>query len=135
MKGCARLFKFLVAAGQEGAYAAYLDGPVAAIDAMAHKDDVFVELITIQPDSAGAWNHGRLFLFRDHAQRAAFAARMAQASLAFDGSEAIVSTQRVRRIAMGRAAALDAHWIPRDYLVQQAHAALVRDMARDPVTV
>lgn len=89
MKGCARLFKFLVRDGQDAAYAAYLETAVAAIDAMAHRQDVFVALITIRPEAAdGAWNHGRLFTFRDHAQRQAFAARIAEASLVFDGSEA-----------------------------------------------
>ena len=93
MKGCARLFKFRVVEGLEATYAAYLDGPVAAIDAAAHTADVFVDLITVRPQNGGAWNHGRLFLFRDHAQRDAFAARMAEASLAFDGSET-ARTQR-----------------------------------------
>jgi hypothetical protein len=88
MKGCALLFKFRVLEGQEAAYAAYLEGPVATIDAAAHKADAFIELVTIRPQDASTWNHGRLFLFRDHAQREAFAARMAQASLVFDGSEA-----------------------------------------------
>jgi hypothetical protein len=102
MKGCARLFKFRVADGQEAAYAAYLAGPVAAIDAMAHQDGVFADLITITPDNAGAWNHGRLFIFHDSAQRAAFADRMAQASLAFDGSAAARDARKTRAETMRR---------------------------------
>ena len=89
MKGCARLFKFQVPQGREAAYTAYLEGPVAIIDAMAHQADAFVDLVTIRPDASDtAWNHGRLFTFRDRDQRAAFAGRMAEASLAFDGSAA-----------------------------------------------
>jgi hypothetical protein len=102
MKGCARLFKFQIRDGQEAAYAAYLEGAVAAIDAMAHRSDVFVDLITIRPDSVGAWNHGRLFTFRDHAQRAAFAGRMAQAALAFDGSEAARDSRKAQAETLRR---------------------------------
>ena len=102
MKGCARLFKFQVLDGQEAAYAAYLEGPVAAIDAMAHKDDAFADLITIRPQAAGGWNHGRLFVFRDHAHRAAFAGRMAEASLAFDGSDAARDARKARADTMRR---------------------------------
>jgi hypothetical protein len=102
MKGCARLFKFQILDGQEAAYAAYLEGAVVAIDAMAHRSDVFVDLITIQPETSGDWNHGRLFIFHDHSQRAAFAGRMAAASLAFDGSEAARDARKAQAETLRR---------------------------------
>jgi hypothetical protein len=107
MKGCARLFKFHVLDGQEAAYAAYLETAVAAIDAMAHKSNVFIELITIRPQAAhSTWNHGRLFTFRDHAQRAAFADAIAEASLAFDGSEAARDARKAAAETMRRLVAV-----------------------------
>lgn len=82
----ARLFKFRVLPGREQAYADYLRDVVTPIDAMAHAADVFVELVTVMPEGAAAWNHGRLFTFRDRDQRDAFAARMAEHAARFDGT-------------------------------------------------
>ncbi|HEY0266657.1 MAG TPA: hypothetical protein VGC16_07895 [Rhizomicrobium sp.] len=84
----ARMFKFRIRPGMEQAYADYLRDVVTPIDAVAHKADVFRELVTVMPDGETSWNHGRLFIFRDAAQRDAFAAGMADAAAAFDGSEA-----------------------------------------------
>jgi hypothetical protein len=107
MKGCARLFKFQVLDGQETAYAAYLETVVTAIDRVAHKSDVFIDLITIRPQAAdSAWNHGRLFTFRDHAQRAAFAGGVAEAALAFDGSEAAREARKATAETMRRLVAV-----------------------------
>jgi hypothetical protein len=36
---------------------------------------------------------------------------------------------------MARAAAADARRIPREHFIEQAHAALVRDVLLDPVTI
>ncbi len=83
----ARMFKFRILPGMEKAYGDYLRDVVTPIDEAAHKADVFMELVTVTPDGEAAWNHGRIFLFRDGAQREAFAAGMAQAAAAFDGSE------------------------------------------------
>jgi hypothetical protein len=83
-----RMFKFFVLPGREQAYANYLRDVVAPIDAIAHDADTFVRLVTITPEgSSSDWNHGRVFIFRDAAQRDAMPARMAAAALAFDGSE------------------------------------------------
>jgi hypothetical protein len=83
---CTRMFKFQILSGREADYAAYLRGVVAVIDAAAHDDGVFETLVTITPDAPTDWNHGRIFTFRDTAQRAAFAGRMASHAAAFDGS-------------------------------------------------
>ncbi len=83
-----RMFKFFVLPGREQAYADYLRDVVTPIDTIAHDADVFVRLVTITPESGDSdWNHGRVFIFRDAAHRAAMPARMAAAALAFDGSE------------------------------------------------
>jgi hypothetical protein len=83
-----RMFKFFVLPGQEQAYADYLRDVVTPIDAIAHEADVFDRLVTITPEGGDSiWNHGRVFIFRDRAQRDAMPARMAAAALAFDGSE------------------------------------------------
>jgi hypothetical protein len=83
---CARLFKFKVLAGQARAYAAYLREVVEPIDAAAHEAGVFDRLHTVTPDTRAGWNHGRIFIFLDRAQRDAFAARMAEHASDFDGS-------------------------------------------------
>ena len=84
---CARMFKFWVLPGMEQAYADYLRDVVTPIDSIAHDADVFVRLVTITPEGGDSdWNHGRVFIFRDAAQRDAMPARMAAAALAFDGS-------------------------------------------------
>lgn len=83
---CARLFKFLVLPGCEAQYTAYLRDVVAVIDAAAHRDGVYETLVTIMPQGEADWDHGRLFRFRDAAQREAFATRMAAHAAAFDGS-------------------------------------------------
>ncbi len=86
--GCARMFKFLVLPGQEQAYDDYLRDVVAPIDAVAHDAGAFLALLTVTPDTVdAAWNHGRIFTFRDHAHREAMPAAMAKAAAAFDGSE------------------------------------------------
>ncbi len=82
---CVRMFKFLVL--QEQAYADYLRDVVTPIDRIAHDADVFVRLVTVTPQGGSVWNHGRAFIFRDAAQRAAMSAGMAAAALAYDGSE------------------------------------------------
>ncbi|MDB5739695.1 MAG: hypothetical protein JWP16_735 [Alphaproteobacteria bacterium] len=82
-----RMFKFFVLPGQEQTYADYLHDVVTPIDKIAHDADVFVRLVTITPEGEAAWNHGRVFIFRDPAQREAMPARMAAVALAFDGSE------------------------------------------------
>jgi hypothetical protein len=103
MKMFARLFKFLVFDGQEANYATYLETVVAAIDALAHKDDVFVDLTTIRPDTVNdVWNHGRLFTFRTRQQREMFSDGMSQASLAFDGSEAARQARKAHAETMRR---------------------------------
>jgi hypothetical protein len=84
----ARMFKFRMLPGMEQAYGDYLRDVVTPIDDVAHKAGVFLELITVTPEDDAAWNHGRIFIFRDGAQRDAFAAAMAQAAAAFDGSDA-----------------------------------------------
>ncbi len=68
----ARMFKFLVLPGRERAYGDYLRDVVTPIDEAAHKADTFLELVTLTPNGESAWNHGRVFVFRDAAQRAAF---------------------------------------------------------------
>jgi hypothetical protein len=86
--GCIRMFKFLVLTGMEQAYAEYLRDVVTPIDAVAHAADAFVELITVTPDAAEtAWNHGRVFTFRDCSHREAMPAAMAKAAAAFDGGD------------------------------------------------
>lgn len=82
---CARMFKFQILPGREAAYDDYLRDVVAVIDAAAHRDKVFETLVTVVPDASSAWNHGRIFTFRDTAQRDAFAARMAAHAADFDG--------------------------------------------------
>jgi hypothetical protein len=83
-----RMFKFFVLPGQGQAYADYLRDVVTPIDKVAHDADAFVRLVTVTPESGdSSWNHGRVFIFRDAAQRAAMPARMAAAALAFDGSQ------------------------------------------------
>jgi len=99
---CARLFKFLVLPGQAQAYADYLAAVVTPIDAAAHADDVFVSLVTLTPDAPSAWNHGRLFTFRDRAQRAAFAARIAAHAAAFDGSAEATARRKAQAETMRR---------------------------------
>jgi hypothetical protein len=91
--GAIRMFKFFVLPGQEQAYTDYLRDVVTPIDRIAHDADVFVRLITITPEDEAAWNHGRVFVFRDRAQRDAMPARMAAAALAFDG-DAEATTRR-----------------------------------------
>ncbi|HWM60547.1 MAG TPA: hypothetical protein VNN98_00270 [Rhizomicrobium sp.] len=86
--GCIRMFKFRVLPGMEQAYADYLRDVVAPIDAVAHDAGAFLELLTVTPDTVdAAWNHGRIFTFRDHAHRGAMPAAMAKAAAAFDGSD------------------------------------------------
>jgi hypothetical protein len=81
----ARLFQYLVLPGQAQSYAAYLRDVVTVIDEDAHRAGIFDRLHTIIPDTAADWNHGRVFLFQDRAQRDGFAARMAERAAAFDG--------------------------------------------------
>ncbi len=83
----ARMFKFLVLPGMAQAYGDYLRDVVTPIDEAAHKADTFLELVTLTPSGEAAWNHGRVFVFRDAAQREGFAGKMAQAAAAFDGSD------------------------------------------------
>ena len=90
----ARMFKFLILPGQEHAYAGYLRDVVTPIDEAAHKAGVFDRLHTIMPDGEAGWNHGRVFLFIDRAQRDAFAARMAEQAAAFDGSAAATARRK-----------------------------------------
>jgi hypothetical protein len=93
--GCIRMFKFLVLPGMEQAYADYLRDVVTPIDVVAHKADAFLELLTLTPDAPGAaWNHGRVFTFRDPVHRAAMPAAMAKAAAAFDGSDAARITRK-----------------------------------------
>jgi hypothetical protein len=82
-----RMFKFFVLPGREQDYADYLRDVVTPIDRVAHDADAFVRLVTITPEGEAAWNHGRVFIFRDSAHRDAMPARMAAAAHAFDGSE------------------------------------------------
>lgn len=81
-----RLFQYAVHPGMEQAYRDYLRDVVEAIDRAAHAQGVFEAVFTILPEQAADWTQGRLFTFRDAAQRAAMAERMAAAALAFDGS-------------------------------------------------
>ena len=84
---CARIFQFRVLPGQETSYADYLRDVVAPIDEAAHRDGIFENLVTIVPEAADAgWNHGRIFIFRDAAQREVFAAGIAGHAAAFDGN-------------------------------------------------
>jgi hypothetical protein len=86
--GCIRMFKFQVLPGMERAYAEYLRDVVAPIDAAAHRDGAYLDLVTVTPDAAdAAWNHGRVFTFRDRVHRGAMPAAMAKAAAAFDGSD------------------------------------------------
>ena len=48
------------------------------------------------------------------------------------GAEPIICAQWIIQRAMASGAALNALLIPGFYAIQQAHAALVRDMARNP---
>ena len=98
----ARLFKFRVLPGQEAAYAAYLRGVVTPIDEAAHRDDVFAKLVTLTPDGEAAWNHGRVFVFRDLAQRDAFAARIAAHAAAFDGSAEATARRKAQAETLRR---------------------------------
>jgi hypothetical protein len=82
----ARLFKFRVLPGRETTYADYLKTVVTPIDDAAHKKGVFERLFTLTPENAEDWNHGRIFLYRDRAQRDAFAAQMAACAGTYDGS-------------------------------------------------
>lgn len=90
----ARLFKYAVHPGMEDAYRAYLGDVVAVIDHAAHKEGVFEQVFIIEPEQAADWTQGRLFTFRDLAQRDAFAGRMAAQALAYDGG---VETQKARK--------------------------------------
>ncbi len=92
---CARMFKFQVLQGREADYAAYLRDVVTPIDEAAHRGGVFETLVTVTPDKPGAWNHGRIFTFRDAAQREAFAARMAACAGTFDGSAEATASRKV----------------------------------------
>lgn len=98
----ARLFKFLVLPGQEKAYAAYLQDVVTPIDEAAHRDDVFVRLVTLVPEGEADWNHGRIFFFRDAGQRAAFAARIAGHAAAFDGNADATAARKARAETLRR---------------------------------
>ena len=91
----ARMFKFLVLPGQQEAYAAYLRDIVSRIDEAACEAGVFDRLHTIVPEVAGDWNHGRMFLFRDRAQRDGFAVRIAEHAAAFDGDTAATAARKV----------------------------------------
>ncbi|HVW73833.1 MAG TPA: hypothetical protein VHC39_09350 [Rhizomicrobium sp.] len=92
----ARMFKFHVFADREAAYAAYLRDVVTPIDEAAHKAGAFDRLATVTPQSAGDWNHGRVFFFRDRAQRDAFAASIAQHAAVFDGSAEATAARKAR---------------------------------------
>jgi hypothetical protein len=83
---CARLFKYFVL--RDEAYRDYLRDVVEPIDRAAHDADAFVSVMTIVPETKKSWTQGRLFTFRDHAQRAAFADAMAAQAASFDGGEA-----------------------------------------------
>ncbi|HEX4026850.1 MAG TPA: hypothetical protein VHX18_04460 [Rhizomicrobium sp.] len=98
----ARMFKFLVLPGQEQAYCDYLRDVVSPIDTAAHQADVFLELRTITPDGGADWNHGRIFTFRDRAQRDAFAARMAEQAAFFDGNSEATRLRKARAETMRR---------------------------------
>jgi hypothetical protein len=75
---------------------------VTPIDEAAHHDDVFVKLVTITPEGEAAWNHGRLFLFRDLVQRDAFAARIAAHAALFDGSADATSRRKAQAESLRR---------------------------------
>ena len=90
----ARLFKFLVLPGQDEAYAAYLRDVVTPIDEVAHKAGVFDRLHTIVPEGETCWNHGRIFIFRDRAQRDAFAVRIAEHTAVFDGDAGATANRK-----------------------------------------
>lgn len=83
---CARLFQYFVL--QESAYRDYLRDVVEPIDRAAHAVGAFESVTTIVPDVKESWTQGRLFTFRDHAHRAAFADAMAAQAAMFDGGEA-----------------------------------------------
>ncbi|HEU0096401.1 MAG TPA: hypothetical protein VFQ52_08090, partial [Rhizomicrobium sp.] len=51
-------------------------------------------VMTILPEVKEHWTQGRLFTFRDHAHRAAFAEAMAAQAAAFDGSDAARVTRK-----------------------------------------
>lgn len=99
---CARMFKFLVLPGQEAAYAAYLRDVVTPIDAAAHRDGVFAELVTLTPEGEAGWNHGRVFLFRDVAQRDGFAAGIAAHAAVFDGSAEATARRKAQAETLRR---------------------------------
>jgi hypothetical protein len=96
------MFRFLVLAGQEKAYATYLRDVVTPIDDAAHRDDVFVKLVTLVPEGEAAWNHGRIFLFRDVAQRDGFAARIAAHAATFDGSADATARRKAQAESLRR---------------------------------
>jgi len=80
-----RLFKYVVL--RDKAYSDYLRDVVEPIDRAAHAADVFLDVMTIVPQQEEDWTQGRLFTFRDRAQRNAFAEAMALHAAVFDGSE------------------------------------------------
>jgi hypothetical protein len=81
----ARLFKYAVL--RDEAYGEYVRDMVEPIDNAAQAAGVFQKVMTIVPQQEEDWTQGRLFTFRDRAQRDAFGEGMAAHAAAFDGSE------------------------------------------------
>lgn len=103
---CVRLFQYAVLPGMEAAYQDYLRAAVEPIDRAAHARDAFVEVFTIAPDQPDDWTIGRLFTFRDAAQRAAMPAIMAACAQDFDGGEAATAARKARAETLRRLVAV-----------------------------